>query len=59
MPDWPDEEVNDRNSKHFIRFLSAKGGNDGTTVYKDNHLKESDVVEPTKSEFSIQNGDIG
>lgn len=51
--------MNDRNSKNFIRFLSAKGGSDGTIVYEDNHLGKPEKIEPTKSEFSnIPNEDI-
>ena len=58
MPGWPDEEVNDPKSKNFIRFLSAKGGSDGTIVYEDNHLGQPRKIEPTKSEFNnIQNED--
>lgn len=44
-----DEEVNDPNSKDFIRFMSAKQGNDATTIYVHDHSLRRTKVNETRS----------
>ncbi|KAJ1359578.1 Voltage-dependent calcium channel unc-36 [Parelaphostrongylus tenuis] len=47
-----DEEVNDPNSKDFIRFMSAKQGNDATTIYVHDHSLRKTKVNETRN-FSL------
>ncbi|ETN81788.1 von Willebrand factor type A domain protein [Necator americanus] len=44
-----DEDVNDPNSKDFIRFMSAKQGNDATTIYVHDHSLRKTKVNETRS----------
>ncbi|VDL71407.1 unnamed protein product [Nippostrongylus brasiliensis] len=48
-----DEEVNDPNSKDFIRFMSAKQGNDATTIYVHDHSLRRTKVNETRN-FSLE-----
>ncbi|VDM84853.1 unnamed protein product, partial [Strongylus vulgaris] len=49
-----DEDVNDPTSKDFIRFMSAKQGNDGTTIYVHDHtLRKTKVNETRSVEFLL------
>ncbi|KIH50420.1 hypothetical protein ANCDUO_19501, partial [Ancylostoma duodenale] len=45
-----DEDVNDPNSKDFIRFMSAKQGNDATTIYVHDHSLRKTKVNETSIE---------
>ncbi|KJH41849.1 VWA protein [Dictyocaulus viviparus] len=47
-----DEEVNDPKSKSFIRFMSAKQGNDATTIYVHDHTLRKTKVNETRN-FSL------
>lgn len=53
-----DSTVNDPQSKSFIRFMSAKQGNDGTTIYESNHLGKRLKVNETKSFNLTQNANF-
>ncbi|PIC38386.1 hypothetical protein B9Z55_010416 [Caenorhabditis nigoni] len=53
-----DTSVNDPQSKSFIRFMSAKQGNDGTTIYESNHLGKKLKVNETKSFNLTQNANF-
>ncbi|CAI2347934.1 unnamed protein product [Caenorhabditis sp. 36 PRJEB53466] len=53
-----DTAVNDPQSKSFIRFMSAKQGNDGTTIYESNHLGRKLKVNETKSFNLTQNANF-
>ncbi|KAK6749281.1 hypothetical protein RB195_001713 [Necator americanus] len=44
-----DEDVNDPNSKDFIRFMSAKQGNDATTIYVHDHSLRKTKVNETRN----------
>ncbi|EYC10445.1 hypothetical protein Y032_0055g2558 [Ancylostoma ceylanicum] len=44
-----DEDVNDPNSKDFIRFMSAKQGNDATTIYVHDHSQRKTKVNETRN----------
>ncbi|PIO74157.1 VWA protein [Teladorsagia circumcincta] len=44
-----DEEVNDPKSKDFIRFMSAKQGNDATTIYVHDHSLRRTKVNETRN----------
>uniref|UniRef100_A0A1I7X9R1 VWFA domain-containing protein n=1 Tax=Heterorhabditis bacteriophora TaxID=37862 RepID=A0A1I7X9R1_HETBA len=44
-----DQGVNDPQSKDFIRFMSAKQGNDGTTIYEHNHSLRKTKVRETRN----------
>ncbi|VDO81801.1 unnamed protein product [Heligmosomoides polygyrus] len=48
-----DEEVNDPNSKDFIRFMSAKQGNDATTIYVHDHSLRRTKVNETRN-FTLE-----
>uniref|UniRef100_A0A7I4YN17 VWFA domain-containing protein n=1 Tax=Haemonchus contortus TaxID=6289 RepID=A0A7I4YN17_HAECO len=49
MVNASDEEVNDPNSKDFIRFMSAKQGNDATTIYVHDHSLRRTKVNETRN----------
>ncbi|CAD6188290.1 unnamed protein product [Caenorhabditis auriculariae] len=53
-----DAEVNDPSSKEFIRFMSAKQGNDGTTIYENNHLGRRTRVNETRIFNLTQNANF-
>ncbi|CAB3401877.1 unnamed protein product [Caenorhabditis bovis] len=53
-----DTGVNDPQSKSFIRFMSAKQGNDGTTIYESNHFGKKIKVNETRSFNLTQNANF-
>ncbi|GMR48359.1 hypothetical protein PMAYCL1PPCAC_18554, partial [Pristionchus mayeri] len=48
VTDLQDEHVNNKNSQHFIRYMSAKKGSDATVIYPHNHLGEKNDINETR-----------
>ncbi|CAI4227981.1 unnamed protein product [Auanema sp. JU1783] len=56
--DSSDEAVNNPDSKDFIRFMSAKQGNDGTTIYEHSHIILKKKVMETRNFTLLPNANF-
>ncbi|GMT25107.1 hypothetical protein PFISCL1PPCAC_16404, partial [Pristionchus fissidentatus] len=55
---FSDTEVNNKNSKHFIQYMSAKKGNDATVIFSHNHLGEKNDINETSHFNFTQNANF-